>query len=85
MAKALIDLNCKVWYTQSYYTNNAGVQKKLDELLDNSARICQIEDSEFDINTTSLLWVDCDDSVDIHTYYYDKSSSTIKLIPHASP
>ena len=84
MAKALIDLNCEVWYVSGYVTVD-NENKPVSDPLSNSARVCQIEDVEFDINTDSLRWVDCNTSVNVDDYYYDTSDSTIKLIPNATP
>lgn len=84
MAKVLVDLKMPIEYVESWFTNRNGELERAFEPLANSARLCQIEDAEFDINTTSLAWVECNADVNVNDYYYDKSDSTIKLIPHAS-
>lgn len=52
------------------------------EIVSNSAKIIQIEENEFDVNPTELLWADCNTSVTVNDYYYDTSDSTIKPLNH---
>ena len=40
-------------------------------------RIAQITDEEFEVHT-NLFWVDCNDDINEHDYYYDSSDNTIK-------
>lgn len=86
--KALIDLTCYCERIDSYpeQTEYGHTRRNANWIrIPNSARICQIEEEEFDINPTNLLWVECNTSVDCHNWYYDKSDSTIKQIVNETP
>lgn len=75
----------------SYYTlgtpetdvdGNVIYQPRTQHPIASSARICQIEEDNdvFEVHP-SLIWVDCNASINTREYYYDTADSTIKLIP----
>lgn len=85
--KALVDTQHSIsTYTQGTpITNAEGVvvhTPVTETSIANSARICQIEEDNdvFEVHP-SLIWVDCNASINTHEYYYDTSDSTIKAIP----
>jgi len=86
MPKALISPNEKVQYISSWTTIypediTVGYQANLSDI-ENSQRICQIEESEFQI-AAPLFWVECNSTVTVNGYYYDSSDNTIKPITNA--
>ena len=86
--KALIETITPVKRITSWTTVTVDGETKNKPVLEeiaNSARIVQIEETEFDVNPTNLLWVDCSASITQPDYYYDKSDSTIKAINHVAP
>lgn len=44
-------------------------------------RVVEVVDTEFEVNPTNLMWVDCDDSIVPDKYYYRTSDSTFKKLP----
>lgn len=84
--KALIETNVAVQQITSYDTETIeGVVTHfpIRQDIPNSARICQVEENQFEVCTDVLLWVDCNASVTTNDYYYDTSDSTIKPIVNA--
>lgn len=87
--KALVSLNeNNIEYTSSwtnYVDPDDGTTRQIGvvSILPNAARIVQIQENQFDVHS-DLIWVECNTSVNVKDYYYDKSDSTIKLIPHVS-
>ena len=85
--KALIDLQSTdllriaSWTTKT--VDGVDTHYPVKEVIPNSARICQIEENEFEVNPTALLWVDCNTSINTSAYYYDTSDSTIKQLVNA--
>jgi len=84
--KALVSTEEKALYISSYTSQGSGedityipVQSELED----SYRITQVADAEFPVHPSNL-WIDCGDNVNPQEYYYQPSSSTIKLIPNAS-
>jgi hypothetical protein len=74
--KALIDPRVSVQYVASWSGNPL---KPVYETYPNSARVCQVEDNEFDV-AEPLFWVDCDPSVVADQYWYDTISGEINPI-----
>ncbi len=74
MKKALIDPRFKEKYISSWQ-----IYKPVYSEIENSARICQIEDSELSV-TPPLFWVSCSDNINPGDFYYDTESQTIKII-----
>jgi hypothetical protein len=85
--KALIEINTPVQHISGWDTEIVDevttINHKIIENIPNSARICQIEESEFEVCPEVLLWVECNASVTTQDYYYDTSDSTIKPIVNA--
>ena len=84
MPKALISSNESVthitgWTEIPTDKPNQTQQAPTVEVIPNSYRIAEIEDTTFDVNP-ALFWVDCNSAVDTMNYYYDSSDSTIKVI-----
>ena len=77
--KALIDPREAV----SHVVNWTGDPlKPVYETYPNSARVCQVEDNEFDV-AEPLFWIDCDSSVVADQFYYDTQQSVILPIVNA--
>ena len=74
MKKALCDTTNSVQHIVSWVGLNP-----VYEAYDNSARICEVVDTEFPVHQT-LIWVDCADDVVADQYYYDKETQTIKPV-----
>ena len=74
MKKALIDPNYPVSHISSWED-----YKPVFSIIQNSARICQIEDNELSV-TPPLFWINCLDDVKPEGFYYDKQDQTIKVI-----
>lgn len=91
--KALISPNERVYYTEEIpYTitdpetgevEKEGVAKRNQDI-PNAARIAQIEENEFEVGG-DLFWVDCDNTIDVDTHYYDTSDNTFKIKSDYSP
>jgi hypothetical protein len=77
MKKALCDTTTSVQYISSWVNKNP-----IYETYTNSARVCEVCDTTFEVYKT-LIWVDCDDDVVADQYYYDTESKTIKQIVNA--
>lgn len=85
--KALIDPNQSVKNITSYITivkDGVTYYETVREDIPNSQRICQIEETTFEV-ASPLYWIDCGSSINPNTHYYDSSDSTIKEIVNASP
>lgn len=41
-------------------------------------RVAQVADAEFEVNTTNLMWVDCNDEVEADSWWYRISDGAIK-------
>ena len=86
MPKALISPNEKVKHVASWNTviaeDSTTGYIAVEEDIQNSQRICQIEESEF-LVASPLFWAECNSSVTVNGYYYDGSDNTIKPIVHA--
>ena len=77
MKKALIDTTTSVQYISSWQDGNA-----VYETYPNSARVCEVTDTTFEVYPT-LIWVDCEDGVVADQYYYDKEAQTINPVENA--
>jgi hypothetical protein len=77
MKKALIDTTTSVQYISSWQDGNA-----IYETYPNSARVCEVTDTTFEVYPT-LIWVDCEDAVVADQYYYDKEAQTINPVENA--
>jgi hypothetical protein len=77
MKKALIDTTTSVQYISSWQNGNA-----ILETYPNSARVCEVTDTTFEVYPT-LIWVDCEDDVIADQYYYDKETQTINPVENA--
>jgi len=80
MKKALIDMQASVRYIVRWVegTNPLAIY----ETYPNSARICEVVDTSFEVNP-ALIWVDCADDVVQDAYYYDTETQTIKPVENA--
>ena len=79
--KALIDLQVSETRVASHSSEIIdGVTKytPVIETIENSARIAQIEETEFDVCPDALIWVDCDANVTLGTHYYDTVEQIVK-------
>ena len=74
MKKALCDTTTSVQYISSWQDGAA-----VYETYPNSARVCQVADTPFEVYPT-LIWVDCADNVVADEYYYDKETQTINPV-----
>lgn len=77
MKKALCDTTTSVHHIVSWLDSNP-----VYETYPNSARVCEVSDTSFEVYPT-LIWVDCADDVVADQYYYDTESKTIKAIENA--
>ena len=77
MKKALIDTQSSVSHIVSFSGNDP-----IYETYANSARVCEVTNSEFPVYKT-LIWVDCEDNVVADKFWYDLSQKTINLIENA--
>ena len=77
MKKALCDTTTSVQYIASWQDGNA-----IYETYPNSARVCEVADTPFEVYPT-LIWVDCADEVVADQYYYDKEAQTINPVVNA--
>lgn len=85
--KALIDPNQPVSNITSFVSvveEGVTSYEPIREDIPNSQRICQIENTTFEV-ASPLYWIDCNNSINANTYYYDGSDSTIKEIVDATP
>ena len=77
MKKALCDTTTSVQYIVSWQDGNA-----VYETYPNSARVCEVSDTTFEVYQT-LIWVDCADDVIADQYYYDTEAQTINPVENA--
>jgi len=77
MKEALCDTTTSVQYISSWQNGNA-----VYETYPNSARVCEVSDTPFEVYPT-LIWVDCADDVVADQYYYDKEAQTINPVVNA--
>jgi hypothetical protein len=77
MKKALVDTQVSVEHIVAYENNNP-----VYETYANSARVCEVVNTEFPVYET-LIWVDCEDNVVADQFWYDTQSKTIKPIENA--
>jgi hypothetical protein len=77
MKKALIDTQTSIQHIVSW-----GDTGSVYETYPNSARICEVTDTLFEVHP-SLIWVDCEDDIVPSEYYYDKETQTFKPIEEA--
>ena len=85
MKKALIDIQASVSHIVSWLevpNTNPKKYNAIYETYPNSARVCDVADTSFEVNPL-LIWVDCNDEVVADQYYYDAESKTIKAIQNA--
>jgi hypothetical protein len=87
MKKALIDTQTSVSHIVSWVEIPDTTPQKYEavyEIYPNSARVCEVTDTPFEVYPT-LIWVDCEDEVVADQYYYDTESKTIKPVENAEP
>jgi hypothetical protein len=77
MKKALVDTQTSVSHIVSWSGNNP-----IFEIYPNSARVCEVSDTTFEVYPT-LIWVDCSDDVIADQFWYDKVAMTINPIENA--
>ena len=77
MKKALCDTTTSVQYIASWQDGNA-----IYETYSNSARVCEVTNTTFEVNPM-LIWVDCADDVVADQYYYDTALKTINPVENA--
>ena len=85
MKKALIDTTASVQYIASWeeIPDTTPTQyNAVYEIYPNSARVCEVEDTTFEVYPT-LIWVDCEDNVVADQYYYDKDTQTFNPVENA--
>jgi hypothetical protein len=75
--KALIDPQTSVKHIVSW-TDTEPYKPVFETYLD-SARVCEVEETQFDV-ATPLFWVNCADNVVADEFYFDTSNQTIKPI-----
>jgi hypothetical protein len=75
--KALIDPRVKVNHIKSWNKDTP-----IYETYENSGRICQVEETSFEV-ALPLFWVECDDDVVSGKNYYDTDDETIKEVINA--
>lgn len=80
MKKALISPAEQVLYISSWVTDRLGMTFPVCEPIQNSSRVVQVEDNEFEV-AEPLFWVACEDIITPSGFYYDLSDSTIKAVP----
>lgn len=85
MKKALIDKQTSVSHIASWVEIPNTDPKKYNSIYEtyaNSARVCEVTDTPFEVYST-LIWVDCADEVVADQYYYDTQTQTINLVENA--
>jgi hypothetical protein len=80
MKKALIDAQASVQHIVSWVGGDRPFA--VYETYPNSARVCDVVDTPFEVNP-ALIWVDCADDVVQDAYYYDTETQTIKPVEDA--
>ena len=85
MKKALCDTTTSVQHVTSWVEIPNTDPKRYNAIYEtypNSARVCEVEDTTFEVYPT-LIWVDCADDVVTDQYYYDTEAKTINLVENA--
>jgi hypothetical protein len=85
MKKALCDTTASVQYIASWVEIPNTNPKQYDpvyEIYTNSARVCEVTDTPFEVYPT-LIWVDCEDNVVADQFWYDKVTTVISPIENA--
>ena len=85
MKKALCDTKTSVQYIVSWVEipdTTPTQYNAIYETYPNSARVCEVADSEFPVYQ-NLIWVDCEDNVVADQYYYDTETQAINPIENA--
>jgi hypothetical protein len=85
MKKALIDTTTSVQYIASWeeIPDTTPTQyNAIYETYPNSARVCEVTDTTFEVYQT-LIWVDCEDDVVADQYYYDTETQAINPVENA--
>jgi hypothetical protein len=77
MKKALIDTQTSVAHIVSWQYNNP-----IYETYANSARVCEITDTTFEVYKT-LIWVDCEDDIVADQFWYDLIAQTFNPVENA--
>jgi hypothetical protein len=75
--KALIHLTCPVKIPSAWVSNGEGGYTLTFVEAENSARITDVVENQFDVCLDELIWVDCESDVTTNKHYYNKSTSTI--------
>lgn len=78
--KSLIDPNTSVQHIVSW--TDTKPYKPVYETYLNSARVCEVEEVEFDV-APPLFWVDCADDVVADQFYYDTVNLIINPVVNA--
>ena len=78
--KSLIDPNSSVSHVVSW--TDTKPYKPVSETYPNSARVCEVQETEFDV-APPLFWVDCANDVVADQFYYDTVTQTINLVVNA--
>ena len=85
MKKALVDTQTSVQHIASWVEIPDTTPKQYNAIYEtyaNSARVCEVSDTPFEVYKT-LIWLDCADDVVADQYYYDTESKTIKPVENA--
>jgi hypothetical protein len=75
--KSLIDPNASVQHIISW--TDTKPYKPVYEAYPNSARVCEVQETEFDVSPP-LFWIDCADDVVADQFYYDTTNQTINPV-----
>ena len=75
--KSLIDPNSSVRHIVSWTATKP--YKPVFETYPDSARVCQVQETEFEV-AQPLFWVDCADNVVVDQFYYDTANQVINPI-----
>lgn len=78
MKKALISPSESPIQYISSWTTDIPPQPIIENII-NSCRIAEVADQSFDV-ALPLFWVDCEDNVTAHQYYYDTNKNKIFII-----
>ena len=85
MKKALCDTNTSVQHIASWIEipdTTPTQYNAIYETYPNSARVCEVTDTTFEVYPT-LIWVDCEDDVVADQYYYDAEAQAINPVENA--
>lgn len=77
--KSLIDPRFTIQYISAWEGNPL---KPVYSVYQNSARVCEVVDSEFAV-AEPLFWVDCDPSIVADQFWYDTNDGSINPIVNA--